>query len=126
MKEGDVVSLNFIVEKRVKEGCCTGCIFENSEMRCPNGIQINCDGKLVLKHYNDAHKKIPSFKPFDKVLYRDGRYDKWASSFISYIDEDGSYCIVDGTSPTYIVPYNDDTKYLWGNIIEAPKKYVWW
>ena len=70
-----------------------------------------------------------TLKPFDKVLVRDGRNEKWQCSLFSYIN------IIDDIYYPYVaitighkccIPYNDDTKHLVGTTKEAPEFYRYW
>lgn len=61
----------------------------------------------------------PQFKPFDKVLVRDGDNDRWQPAFFSVLKEDSAekFGVIDGYLPTFYsqcIPYNDDTKHLLG------------
>ena len=66
-----------------------------------------------------------TFKPFDKVLYRAKQIDlTWHCDFFSHMKDRiyvCSRCVSD-----YVVPYNDDTKYLVGTKDEAPEYYRYW
>ena len=70
-----------------------------------------------------------TLKPFDKVLVRDGRNEKWQCSLFSHIN------IIDDIYFPYVaittghkccIPYNDDTKHLVGTTEEAPEYYRYW
>ena len=70
-----------------------------------------------------------TLKPFDKVLVRDDRNEKWQCSLFSYIN------IIDDIYYPYVaittghkccIPYNDDTKHLVGTNEEAPEYYRYW
>lgn len=55
------------------------------------------------------------FKPFDKVIVRDGDRGKWKADFFSHKIEDNSFpyiCVSD--SHKYCIPYNEQTKHLLG------------
>lgn len=59
------------------------------------------------------------FKPFDKVLVRDGDNDRWQPAFFSVLKEDSAekFGVIDGYIPTFYsqcIPYNDGTKHLLG------------
>ena len=67
-----------------------------------------------------------TLKPFDRVLVRvdiDGF--AWTCNLFSHFNKDGEPC---GTEnyPTYIIPYNDDTKHLVGTTDDAPEYYRYW
>ena len=53
------------------------------------------------------------FKPFDKVLVRCGKSDKWSIDFFSHKVSDGYICAGD-TWFEYCLPYNDETAKLIG------------
>lgn len=70
-----------------------------------------------------------TLKPFDKVLVRDDRNEKWQCSLFSYIN------IIDDIYYPYVaittghkccIPYNDETKHLVGTTKEAPEYYRYW
>lgn len=68
-----------------------------------------------------------TLQPFDKVLVRDINNDIWGCSLFSHIREHESFpyrCI--GSSYTYCVPYNEDTKHLVGTTEEEPEYYRFW
>lgn len=71
------------------------------------------------------------FKPFDKVLIRDGVDFKWAPNFFEAISKEPSdeYSVIDvnhGCSWRMCVPYNDDTKHLLRTYDDCPDYYKWW
>ena len=53
------------------------------------------------------------FKPFDKVLVRCGKSDKWSIDFFSHKVSDGYICAGD-TWFEYCLPYNEETAHLLG------------
>ena len=57
------------------------------------------------------------FKPFDKVLVRCGKSDKWSIDFFSHKVSDGYICAGD-TWFEYCLPYNDETAHLIGTTDE--------
>ena len=66
-------------------------------------------------------------QPFDKVLVRDINTYTWRCSLFSHIIKRESFpymCV--GSSYTYCVPYNKDTKHLVGTTDEAPEYYRYW
>ena len=69
-----------------------------------------------------------TFKPYDKVLVRDGNSDNWKNQFFSYIIESVTChpCFCINNVYTYCIPYNDDTKHLVGTSEEAPEFYRYW
>ena len=48
--------------------------------------------------------KFDELKPFDKVLVRDSKSDKWRANLFAYISEDGYYCCVYAFW-VYCIPY---------------------
>ena len=57
------------------------------------------------------------FKPFDKVLVRCGKSDKWSIDFFSHKVSDGYICAGD-TWFEYCIPYNEGTAHLLGTTDE--------
>lgn len=68
-----------------------------------------------------------TLQPFDKVLVRDSRSDKWKCQFFSHIlkDDDYPYACTH-CNYGYCIPYNEDTKHLIGTTDEAPQYYRYW
>ena len=67
-----------------------------------------------------------SFKPFDKVLVRDCYIGTWRCDFFSHFHRDDThrrYHLASNESAKYCIPYNDDTNYLVGSNLDAPKYY---
>ena len=62
--------------------------------------------------------------PFDKVLVRDEKDDKWLCTFFSYINmnRDCSYATSAGFW-NCCIPYNEQTKHLVGTTDECPIEY---
>ena len=57
------------------------------------------------------------FKPFDKVLVRDSKSDKWRANLFGYIDKDEYYhCVY--ANWVYCIPYNEETAHLLGTTDE--------
>ena len=69
-----------------------------------------------------------TFKPYDKVLVRDGNLGNWKNLFFSYIIERETcypyLCL--NNQYKYCIPYNEDTKHLVGTSEEAPEFYRYW
>lgn len=56
-------------------------------------------------------------KPFDKVLVRDSKSDKWRANLLGYIDKDEYYhCVY--ANWVYCIPYNEETAHLLGTTDE--------
>ena len=65
--------------------------------------------------------------PFDRVLVRDRRDEKWQCEFFSYIRDCAAFPYMTiATSYKFCIPYNNDTKHLVGTIEEAPEYYRYW
>ena len=65
--------------------------------------------------------------PFDRVLVRDNRDEKWRCEFFSYIRDYAAFPYVSiATGYKFCIPYNNDTKHLLGTIEEAPEYYRYW
>lgn len=82
--------------------------------------------KVPIKRFNPKE-----FKPFDKVLVRDGNEFKWHPSFLERIAKQSS----DGYSAVELIarcrwkmciPYNDETKCLSWTKDDCPEYYKWW
>ena len=100
------------------------------------------DGECVLfpsREQRDWSKfKVPikkfdpkDFKPFDKVLLREGYGFKWYPTFLENIlkEPSGKYSAVEliiGYKWDMCIPYNDETKHLVGTTDDCPEYYKWW
>ena len=86
--------------------------------------------KLVEPKFKVGDKFDPNtLQPFDKVLVRDDRNEKWQCNFFSYINiNDDIYYpyVAINTGYKCCIPYNDDTKHLVGTKDEAPEYYRYW
>ena len=71
---------------------------------------------------------ISALQPFDKVLVRDGLFDRWECALFSYIDDDDNdeMFVCNGFHTAECVPYNEETKHLVGTCKTPPKKYITW
>lgn len=59
----------------------------------------------------EKSKKQPAFKPFDKVLVRDSKSDKWRANLFGYIDKDEYYhCVY--VNWAYCIPYTGNESLL--------------
>ena len=99
------------------------------------------DGECVLfpsREQRDWSKfKVPikkfdpkDFKPFDKVLLREGYGFKWYPTFLENIlkEPSGKYSAVEliiGYKWDMCIPYNDETKHLVGTTEACPEYYKW-
>ena len=71
-------------------------------------IDLDAEKKIIV---NLKHKC--EFKPFDKVVVRCGRADKWSIDFFSYKVSNGYICTGDAWFG-YCLPYNEETAHLLG------------
>lgn len=77
----------------------------------------------VKKERFDPH----TLKPFDKILRKFNSGAHWAADLVSYVDENESIdCIGCGSTDSFIIPYNEDTKHLIGTTDDCPEYYKWW
>ena len=67
-----------------------------------------------------------TLKPFDRVLVRNSKIEKWRCNHFSYFNEGNDCPYVTFISYKFCVPYNDDTKHLVGTDHEAPEYYRYW
>lgn len=115
------------IEYNVSKGTdgCLGCVFdgEDSYFHICQYADNPC-GDLDIIYTTKNSKVCPKFKPLDRVLVRNSM-ETWRASFISYRFND-VYYTVEGDSPYYIIPLNEETEYLWNTSKEAPDKYKWW
>ena len=68
-----------------------------------------------------------TLKPFDRVLTRHFKYERWDINFYSYQNPNWPwpYACID-KSYKCCIPYNDETKHLLGTTEEAPEYYKHW
>ena len=67
-----------------------------------------------------------TLKPFDRVLVRNSKTEKWTCEHFSYFNEGNECPYVTFISYKFCVPYNDDTKHLVSTANEAPEFYRYW
>ena len=67
-----------------------------------------------------------TLKPFDRVLVRNSKIEKWRCNHFSYFNEGNECPYVTFISYKFCVPYNDDTKHLVSTANEAPEFYRYW
>ena len=82
--------------------------------------------KVPIKKFNPK-----DFKPFDKVLLRDGYGFKWHPTFLEKIlkEPSGEYSaveLINGCKWDMCIPYNEETKSLCGTTNDCPEYYKWW
>ena len=85
--------------------------------------------KFTAPWYKKEKFDPKTLQPFDKVLVRDSRSDKWRCQLFSHILKDDDYfcaCIYSSYRYGDCIPYNDDTKHLVGTTDEAPEYYRYW
>lgn len=89
--------------------------------------------KVPVKKFEVPAKKFnpEEFKPFDKVLTRDGNEFKWKPKFFGKLAKNqlGRYLAYDIINRHYwrmCIPYNSETQNLLGTTNECPEFYKWW
>ena len=83
--------------------------------------------KFSAPWYKKKRFDPKTLQPFDKVLVRDVNTYTWGCSLFSHIIKRESFpyrCV--GSTYTYCIPYNDETKHLIGTTEEAPEYYRYW
>jgi hypothetical protein len=105
------------------------------------GYYINADGvecilfpskdqriwsKFTPSWYKKERFDPKTLKPFDRVLVRNSKTEKWTCEHFSYFNEGNECPYVTFISYKFCVPYNDDTKHLVGTTNEAPEYYKYW
>ena len=84
--------------------------------------------KFSAPWYKNEKFDPKTLQPYDKILARDSRFEKWKCEFFSHINDNNDefpYYTV-GTCYGLCIPYNDDTKHLVGTTDEAPEYYRYW
>ena len=82
--------------------------------------------KFTAPWYKKEKFDPKTLQPFDKVLVRIFRTEKWRCEHFSYFTEGYDQTYMTSTAYPYCVPYNDDTKHLVGTKDEAPEFYKYW
>ena len=82
--------------------------------------------KVSIERFNPEE-----FKPFDKVLLRDGYGFKWCPTFLEKIlkESSGEYSaveLINGCKWNMCIPYNEETKHLCWTTKDCPEYYKWW
>jgi hypothetical protein len=89
-------------------------------------ICILTDDVLCIEIEQERPKFDPNtLKPFDKVLVRDSKNEKWRARFFD-LYEDGEFGTTCNCYWKNIIPYNEETKHLVGTADEAPDFYNIW
>ena len=82
--------------------------------------------KFTAPWYKKERFDPKTLKPFERVLCKNG-IAMWRCDLFSFYAEDymcPNVCI--GSSYTFCIPYNDETKHLVGTTEEAPEYYRYW
>ena len=82
--------------------------------------------KFTAPWYKKEKFDPKTLKPFDRVLVRNSKTEKWRCEHFSYFNEGNECPYVTFISYKFCVPYNDDTKHLVGTDHEAPEYYRYW
>lgn len=83
--------------------------------------------KFSAPWYKNEKFDPNTLQPFDKILVRDEKNQRWKCSFFSHIYKDAIYpYITTNLGYKFCIPYNDDTKHLVGTTEEAPEYYRYW
>ena len=81
---------------------------------------------------SDNQKNVGRFdpntlQPFDRVLARDTKKQKWDCGIFSYIDERDEFKFnCSGNCYCLCIPYDENTKHLVGTNDDAPEYYRYW
>ena len=68
-----------------------------------------------------------TLQPFDRVLARDTKRQKWDCGIFSYIDERDEFKFnCSGNCYCLCIPYDENTKHLVGTNDDAPEYYRYW
>ena len=90
-------------------------------------IYIKNQGSWELAQDKKDKFDPKTLQPFDKVLGRNQKSQKWKCQLFSNIRKNTNYpyvCL--GYHFKYCIPYNDDTKHLVSTTEEAPEFYRYW
>ena len=114
----------------------------NTEWSFYSDGKFICDGECVIfpsREQRDWSKFKVSierfnpeeFKPFDKVLLRDGYGFQWCPTFLEKIlkESSGEYSaveLINGCKWDMCIPYNEETKHLCWTTKDCPEYYKWW
>ena len=82
--------------------------------------------KFTAPWYKNEKFDPKTLKPFDRVLVRNSKIEKWRCEHFSYFNEGNDCPYVTFISYKFCVPYNDDTKHLVGTTNDAPEYYKYW
>ena len=87
---------------------------EGKYVDVPNGECVLFPSKENKDWSKFKVEKSHGFKPFDKVLVRNGVGNKWKCDYFSHMSNDNYYYVCIGNIWKYCIPYNDNTKHLIG------------
>ena len=90
---------------------------------CKSGRTIWFENQDLWHLAPKPHYDISNFKPFDKVLVRDGNSLKWTADLFSYID-DGFVC-TGGIACRQCIPF-DGNEHLLGTTDMCDEQYINW
>ena len=82
--------------------------------------------KFSAPWYKKERFDTKTLKPFDRVLVRNSKTEKWRCEHFSYFNEGNECPYVTFISYKFCVPYNDDTKHLVGTTNDALEYYKYW
>ena len=117
-------------------GCNYIALYSNGKMHNIEGAECILFPSRVQRDWSKF--KVPvkrfnpkEFKPFDKVLTRDGNEFEWTPNFFGKLVKNqlGRYFACDIANRYYwrmCIPYNSETQSLLGTIDECPESYRGW
>ena len=119
--DGTAITIDYSWDGRLShgEGECT--LFPSKDQRDWS--------KLSAPWYKKEKFDPKTLHPYDKVLVRDSRSDKWRCQLFSHLLKDDDYfcaCIYSSYRYGNCIPYNDDTKHLIGTTDEVNEFYRYW
>ena len=119
--DGTAITIEYSWDGRLShgEGECT--LFPSKDQR---------DWSKLSAPWQKKEKFDPkTLQPYDEVLVRDSRSDKWRCQLFLHIRRSNgtifAYCTNDDPY-RQCIPYNNDTKHLIGTTDEAPEFYKYW
>ena len=114
----------FTKEGRAYLGCGECVLFPSKDQRDWSKFERFWD-KPKIKKFDPK-----TFQVFDEVLVRIGtNYDsgEWHIDFFEYFDEKNKMIFNLSSLPNnWVIPYNDETKYLVNTIDDCAEYYKWW
>ena len=93
---------------------------------------IFTDGSYISISNQDSWELVSdkfdpnTLQPFDRVLVRNYKTNKWRCEHFSYFNDGESSPYMASASYEFCIPYNDETKHLVGTTEEAPEYYRYW